>query len=43
MFGLIKRDNKEACVYCVLNKRTKNSLLPLLIKNVATKVDEFEI
>ena len=29
MFGLIQRNTKEAHIYCVLNDRTKNTLLSL--------------
>ena len=36
MFGMISRKTKESCVYCVLNARTKNNLLPILKKNIIT-------
>ena len=34
MFGMIDRVNKKARVYCVLDNRTKESLLPLIKKNI---------
>ena len=36
MFGLIDRADKEARVYCVLNNRTKENLLPIIKRNVLT-------
>lgn len=40
MFGLIQRNKKEACIYCVLNDRTKSNLLSLVNKNVTTTHSE---
>ena len=39
MFGIVDRNSKEASVFTVLNNRTKEELLPLIIKNVATNGD----
>ena len=36
MFGIIDRGTKEARVFCVLNNRTKENLLPLVKNNVIT-------
>ena len=43
MFGLIDRVTKEARIFCVLNDRTKNNLLPLVKNNVLSNdMNEFE-
>ena len=43
MFGLIDRVTKEARIFCVLNDRTKNNLLPLVKNNVLSNDEnEFE-
>ena len=34
MFGIIERSTKEARVFCVLNNRTKENLLPLIKSNI---------
>ena len=36
MFGIIDRGTKEARVFCVLNNRTKENLLPLVKNNIIT-------
>lgn len=36
MFGLIDRVDKEARVFCVMNDRTKENLLPIIERNVLT-------
>ena len=36
MFGLIGRVDKEARVFCVMNNRTKENLLPIIERNVLT-------
>ena len=36
MFGIIDRGTKEARVFCVLNDRTKENLLPLVKNNIIT-------
>ena len=36
MFGLIDRVDKQARVYCVMNDRTKNTLLNIIKNNVYT-------
>ena len=36
MFGIIERSTKEARVFCVLNNRTKENLLPLVKNNIIT-------
>ena len=36
MFGIIERSTKEARVFCVLNNRTKENLLPLIKSNIVT-------
>ena len=36
MFGIIDRGTKEARVFCVLNDRTKEILLPLVKNNIIT-------
>ena len=36
MFGLIAPIDKEARVFCVLNNRTKENLLPIIERNVLT-------
>ena len=40
MFGIINRANKEARVFCVLNNRTKENLLPIIKNNIATDGNE---
>jgi len=40
MFGLICRATKEARIFCILNNRTKQKLLPIIQKNVVTNEDE---
>lgn len=40
MFGLIQRDTKEACVFCILNNRTKHNLLLIVKNNVSTAINE---
>ena len=35
-FGIIERSTKEARVFCVLNNRTKENLLPLIKSNIVT-------
>ena len=39
MFGIVDRNSKDARVFTVLNNRTKEKLLPLIIENVATNGD----
>ena len=36
MFGIIERSTKEARVFCVLNNRTKENLLPIVKNNIVT-------
>ena len=36
MFGLIVRADKKTRVFCVLNNRTKENLLPIIERNVLT-------
>ena len=40
MFGIINRATKEARVFCVLNNRTKENLLPIIKNNIATDENE---
>ena len=40
MFGIIERNTKEARIFCVLNDRTKNNLLPIVQNNVNTVKEE---
>ena len=35
-FGIIDRSNKDACIFCVLNDRRKETRLPLIKNNVNT-------
>ena len=42
MFGLVHRETKEARVYCVLNDRSKNNLIPIIKRNVITNYNEDE-
>lgn len=42
MFSMISRETKEARIFCVLNNRTKNNLLPIIQNNVVTAIDEDE-
>lgn len=42
MFKLIDRQTKNARVYCVLDKRTKETLLPLIKNNIYT-VDDIKV
>ena len=39
MFGIIDRSNKDCRVFCVLDNRSRESLLPIIIKNVYTYND----
>jgi len=41
MFGIIERSTKEARVFCVMNNRTKENLLPIVKNNIIT--DENQI
>ena len=36
MFGMIDRADKEARVFCVMNNRTKENLLPIIKENIYT-------
>ena len=40
MFGMIERKSKEARIFCVLNNRTKENLLPFVKNNIIT--EEYE-
>ena len=40
MFGIVERSTKEARIFCVLNNRTKENLLPLVKNNVITAEKE---
>ena len=40
IFGLIYRVTKEARIFCILNNRTKQKLLPIIQKNVITNEDD---
>ena len=40
MFGLICRTTREARIFCVLNNRTKQNLLPIIEENVTTNMNE---
>ena len=40
MFGIIDRKTKNARVFCVLNNRTKERLLPIIWNNVLTEENE---
>ena len=40
MFGIIKRENKEARVFYVLNNGTKENLLPIFKNNIETDENE---
>ena len=42
MFGIVERSTKEARIFCVLNNRTKENLLPLIKNNVITAENEDE-
>lgn len=39
---MILRETKEARIFCVLNNRTKNNILPIIQNNVLTAIDEDE-
>ena len=39
LFGIIDRSNKDCRVFCVLDNRSRESLLPIIIKNVYTYND----
>ena len=43
MFGLIDRYDNTASVFCVMENRTKENLLPIITKNVYTHEYEREI
>ena len=36
MFGMIERADKEARVFCAMNNRTKENLLPIIKENIYT-------
>ena len=36
MFGMIDRADKEARVFCVMNNRKKENLLPIIKENIYT-------
>ena len=40
MFGIVERSTKEARIFCVLNNRTKENLLPLVKNNIITAENE---
>ena len=40
MFGIVERSTKKARIFCVLNNRTKENLLPLVKNNVITAENE---
>lgn len=44
MFGMICRASKKCRIYCVLNNRTRDALLPILKANVTTinELNEYE-
>ena len=44
MFGMICRASKKCRIYCVLNNRTRDTLLPILKANVTTinELNEYE-
>ena len=42
MFWIIERSTKDAKVYCVLNNRTKDSILPIIKNNAITNENEEE-
>ena len=35
MFGMIDRADKEARVFCIMNNRTKENLLPIIKENIS--------
>ena len=39
MFGIIDRSTKDCRVFCVLDNRSRETLIPLVIKNVFTNND----
>ena len=43
MFGIIDRSNKNCRVFCVMDNRSRESLLPIIKNNVATVMDIKEI
>ena len=43
MFGLIQRNTKEACIYYVLNDRTKSNLLSIVQNNVETDDSNYNL
>ena len=40
MFGHICRTTKEGRIFCVLNNKTKQKLLPIIEENVTTNMNE---
>lgn len=40
MFWIIERNTKDAIVYCALNNRTKDSILPIIKNNAITNENE---
>lgn len=42
IFGMISRETKDARIFCILNNRTTNNLLPIIKNNVITTRDEEE-
>ena len=42
MFGMIDRYTKEARVFCVMNNRTKENLLPIIKNNINTTISDEE-
>ena len=40
IFGIIERSIKNPRVFCVLNNRTKENLLPIIWKNLLTEENE---
>ena len=36
MFGMIDRDDKEARIFCIMNNRTNENLLPIIKLNIYT-------